>query len=96
MRNPRSKPGKKGESMKHTPGPWKAAEAICENAPNEHIVTNGKWGAANIAIVDTEANARLIAQAPAMLDALKSILDMGWLPKDAADVTEALIAEAER
>lgn len=58
---------------KPTPGPWKASEAICRNAPNAHVVTDGKWGSPNIAVVDTEANARLIAAAPDLLEACEKV-----------------------
>jgi hypothetical protein len=62
--------------MKHTPGPWKYALAVVNNAPNIYVVTTGKWGAANIAQCSEdsgEANARLIAAAPDLLAALDAL-----------------------
>lgn len=56
--------------LKHTPGPWKYALAVVNNAPNVFVVTNGKWGSPNIIVTENEANARLIASAPTMLEAL--------------------------
>lgn len=56
---------------KHTPGPWKSALAVVSNAPSIYVITNGKWGAPNLAQVYDEADARLIAAAPEMLEALK-------------------------
>lgn len=52
--------------VKHTSGPWKTRLAVVNNAPNTWVVTNGKWGAPNIAECSLEANARLIAAAPDM------------------------------
>lgn len=68
-------------TTQHTPGPWKAVTAILNVAKEgdpetAHIVTTRKWGAPNIAEVTTEANARLIAAAPALLEALEAILQM--------------------
>ena len=58
--------------MSYTSGPWKASLAVVSNAPSVYVVTNGKWGAPNIAQVAEEANARLIAAAPEMLKALQA------------------------
>lgn len=61
--------------MSHTKGPWKHALAIIENSPSKWVVTVGKWGAPNLAIVDDEANARLIAAAPELLAYVEMVLN---------------------
>lgn len=83
--------------MKHTSGPWKCAEAVVSNAPNCFVVTIGKWGAPNIAVVDNKANAALIAAAPEMLELLKAALV--WSEKFMStsvfsEKTKAVIAKA--
>lgn len=59
----------------HTPGPWEYIEAVVCNSPGIHVVRIKKWGGINIAKVDNEADARLIAAAPEMLGALKRVLE---------------------
>jgi hypothetical protein len=58
---------------KHTPGPWKVEENYHWNRKVNVVPATGK----DIAFVQNlnEADARLIAQAPAMLEALKEVLD---------------------
>ena len=63
----------------HTPGPWKSAEYF--NGDCLRVIQSGSG--ATIAKmskdwpgIDIEANARLIAAAPALLAALKAILDV--------------------
>ncbi len=81
--------------MKHTPGPWRLNEKFTTvSSETEHIAS-----------VDTLANARLIAAAPEMLEALKGMEDMFRRhiegregPDDAAqlwDAAQAAIAKAE-
>jgi hypothetical protein len=61
--------------IKHTPGPW-VAECIGSNGDHENpqdiYEINGKTRVAEFV---TEANARLIAAAPELLDALVTLLD---------------------
>jgi len=65
---------------KHTPGPWMIGERVktarLDNAlmirPADHC--NYEYGATAI-IGTSEANARLIAAAPDLLDALQSMVD---------------------
>jgi hypothetical protein len=60
----------------HTPGPWKAATAFSENEPNGyHVISPPKWGSPDIAIADSDANARLIAAAPELLAACQFLAD---------------------
>lgn len=75
--------------MTHTPGPW----SIDERESGEHVIyglRGGAWVQQVATIVhdepmrkgDSNANARLIAQAPAMLEALEAIADC-FEPNDA-------------
>jgi hypothetical protein len=83
---------------KHTPGPW---VQTCESIdPDWHIVTT-KGGAivANV-FAPQSSNARLIAAAPDMLEALRAVAQ--WVdqrtethPADAWDMVQAAIAKAE-
>lgn len=68
---------------KHTPGPWKASRSFGENKTARFLVSaidsnktleNGYF-AACVAVCDIEANARLIAAAPELLEALKILLE---------------------
>jgi len=92
---------------KHTPGPWQA----CAGLGAWNVTTIGKPRTFNICAINTnrvgqEANARLIASAPDLLEALKVALNElhhpGAFnhsnPHDAPEVTEyleAAIAKAE-
>lgn len=66
---------------KHTPGPWIYYADLPSTEPNWHIVTtaNKMRVLANVHIEPgnamDEANARLIAAAPDLLDALKHLCD---------------------
>lgn len=59
----------------HTPGPWKHLRALVENAPDRWLIHAGRWGSRGIAEVpiEQEADARLIAAAPELLEALEEI-----------------------
>ncbi len=91
--------------MQHTPGPWVASPAIrsgftidakCD--PWLIVSTSdeeGRYGG-----IETEANARLIAAAPDLLEALRTLVSMAEsfpseLHKDHPDVIEALAAIAK-
>lgn len=66
-------------TQKHTPGPWKMVLTFHDNAPNvrgifgPRIAGHGFNGPL-IAHIKDEANARLIAAAPELLEALKACL----------------------
>jgi len=65
--------------MKHTSGPWIAADVFVNNSPNRLILRQTKYGGDVVLdLGDTEhanmANARLIAAAPELLDALVLLL----------------------
>lgn len=88
---------------KHTPGPWKMGEdgEVLTDSPNEFLVAMS-----NIHRPQYEANARLIAAAPELLEALKDaketlenagdeqrrILDARW---DAIDILNDVLSRAE-
>lgn len=79
-------------SMKHTKGPWKYSLAFIENSPNRFVITNGKWGAPNIALLlDNEADAQLISASPDLLDAVKFLAEFCNL--DSHDKTDPAIAK---
>ena len=90
------------EAMKHTPGPWVVDPAVRQGftvyAPKEGFIVGtqdeeGRYGA-----IESEANARLIAAAPELLEALKSVI--AWLdaPDESAfsdsELARAAIAKA--
>ena len=67
--------------MTHTPGPWRVAENLFGSTASYEVYTNietksGKGGYTRICQItplDQKANARLIAAAPEMLEALEEI-----------------------
>ena len=93
--------------MSHTPGPW-----AIEKCPKAQAATDGRdwpWMVnyndgeyeGHLALVQTqnaEANARLIAAAPELLESLKMMLEMsemgGFGKAYAEDVARAAIAKA--
>lgn len=99
--------------MSHTPGPWRlhANEIVgAEGTPNAWVVAKMAYGAVSQAPVFswlnpdhyhahevTQANARLIAAAPDLLEALKTLCDAnipdGFTPI-AGDPTDTMWANA--
>ncbi|HEY4136462.1 MAG TPA: hypothetical protein VGO34_14755 [Alphaproteobacteria bacterium] len=88
------------EVSKHTPGPWAIEhknpfETFVRGAPNEegsrYVVAIVHPGHDNA----TEANARLIAAAPDLLDALKAVVAVADRKTDVFDQARAAIAKAE-
>lgn len=75
------------EAMKYTSGPWVVDPAVRQGftvyAPKERFIVGtqdeeGRYGA-----IESEANARLIAAAPDLLEALKDLLDEAeWLRRE--------------
>ena len=69
--------------MSHTPGPWKVAENLFGSTASYEVYTNietksGKGGYTRICQItprDQKANARLIASAPEMLEALERLVE---------------------
>lgn len=92
--------------MKHTPGPWATVYDSVVQTWDIHpaeINLCGSfarvWKAPHQSISEQEANARLIAAAPIMLEALQKIAAwefdiMGDCVKDATNVAKAAIREA--
>ena len=69
------------EAMKHTPGPWnydRSGYSLYVNSGRELVTALSMDGKR---LETSEANARLIAAAPDLLEALKSVI--AWL--DASD-----------
>lgn len=63
--------------MKHTPGPWQAVKnGVCQSAVQ---ASNGTWithdAGEELSCNEAEANARLIAAAPELLEALQAMLN---------------------
>lgn len=88
------------QETSHTPGPWEVFEThtghyVLDSA-EQAVVCQIEW------CLEAEANARLIASAPELLDALKRLCakfgvdDDGW-PRDGTELREArsAIAKAE-
>lgn len=78
---------------KHTPGPWTAeclnADTDCWQVP-EPLVSCGSDGD-----YLNEANARLMAAAPELLEMLREIVQRVEIRQERRDRIEALIAKAE-
>lgn len=68
--------------MTHTPGPWRVKGIRSVVADKTHICANGETMSLPNAVVctvdnhDREANARLIAAAPALLEALEAVVKL--------------------
>ena len=64
---------------KHTPGPWEAdgTEVIGQIEWTYEIAT--AWSNAEISVDDAEANARLIAAAPDLLEVVERFATFEWL-----------------
>jgi hypothetical protein len=82
-------------SAKHTPGPW----SLDSDAGQVHIVAAGAAIARVMAMRSDgcgEANARLIAAAPDLLEALQAVIDHGSMTGAdwASDKARAAIAKA--
>jgi hypothetical protein len=64
--------------MKHTPGPWALhidELAVFGAEPNRQQVVDCEVSSPNLTDVERKANARLIAAAPELLAALKTLFD---------------------
>jgi hypothetical protein len=55
----------------------KASLAVVANAPSVYVITNGRWGAPNIAVLPEECGeyARLFAAAPDLLETCKKAVE---------------------
>lgn len=76
------------EKLKHTPGPWKSIDVTSENTAVYHRIDAGEIAIGFAGIYklkdksQSEANAKLIAAAPDLLEALLNIEnDAGTIPE---------------
>jgi hypothetical protein len=72
--------------VSHTPGPWRVSGKQSVRGPNGEYVARANW-------MDGPANAILIAEAPALLDELRSVLD--WARIERAPLRAQEIASIE-
>ena len=91
----------KSATTTHTPGPWNILEYVKAETPAVHGAHGIFAPGAVLPIVgevfggtleESDANARLIAAAPELLDALRNILDgqlVGTIDTDAARFSDA-------
>jgi hypothetical protein len=87
---------KAGERTQHTAGPWTSNEDGQIQCPN--LNAYGNWIVATIGremTPEDHANARLIAAAPELLDALKYIADTQLSLRQILEAARAAIAAAE-
>lgn len=94
---------------KHTPGPWIAPDTFLNNQPNRTYLRQKAYGGAVIADLGetshvNQADARLIAAAPELLEACKALLMHSGCPTGHAKAdrwakacaeARAIIAKAE-
>ena len=85
--------------LEHTPGPWKVDNAHisgCINAGGKHVAlanfNNSVAPETRVSENEHNANARLIAAAPEMLDALISIVKLHTLPDKTKEIDIAIEA----
>jgi hypothetical protein len=85
---------------KHTPGPWSANEYLPGDCWHISYGKRGNW-IAEVAVDGDQkgaaADARLIASAPDLLEALQSLLDIlaeGFISETHIDAARAAIAKA--
>ncbi len=82
--------------MSHTKGPWTLGTGSIPGSPKNHAVCSGPCIVANVVSIisetrSSEANARLIAAAPELLEALETIA--GFAPGN-GDVCEIIAKRA--
>lgn len=88
--------------MKHTPGPWRTVEIFRDNAPNiigifgPRSTTSG-FNGVPLFLVEKEVDARLVAAAPSLLEALEQLLADKYLadPINADRMAKARAAVAK-
>lgn len=75
---------------KHTPGPWVTDNSVLRGSinrldePRRHIALTSDWENEKGDREQNEANARLIAAAPELLEALESAIECGMVPSSTA------------
>ena len=75
----------------HTPGPWEAQNTAGHDTHGQTAVYDGATGKDVAVVYDGEANARLIAASPDLLDALREIIKNAGYESGEAVVSEFLI-----
>lgn len=89
---------------KHTPGPWEASLNVCETrwliyTQEQSLRHRGYLASTAETNEDSEANAKLMAAAPDLLDALKELVTVAEshisCPCPEIDEARAAIAKAE-
>jgi hypothetical protein len=72
-------------TVKHTPGPWSATEwadgfrIVTDNREHDYVAAiHGKDQPRSGWVKEATANAKLIAAAPELLEALQKMLDFYW------------------
>lgn len=78
---------------KHTPGDWSVGERDVTVDGHPLAVIGGSRPRIIVAYVNDEANARLIAQAPALLEALKEIAKLHAPGANAQQCACAIVAQ---
>ena len=96
------------EAMKHTPGPWVVDPAVRQGftvyAPKEGFIVGTQDEEGRFGAIESKANARLIAAAPDLLEALQDVCarllyrgvstNAGHPDRTALEVARAAIAKA--
>ena len=78
-------------SSKHTPGEWRAeSDGLIVSVNDEYVIARIEKYSDQAPRDQREANARLIADAPALLDALRelhdfSVVDVRWRNKEQSE-----------
>lgn len=87
---------------KHTPGPWRYCKENGSPTTGQHMIAGGKPGylaeVRDCGSGDVEANARLIAAAPELLEALEFLVGCvshGYTNDDAKAISNARAAIAK-
>ena len=60
-------------SLNHTPGPWQYHDARKDDPRNHYVEVKASPGLSFVFADDLSADARLIAEAPAMLDLVQTV-----------------------
>lgn len=76
----------------HTPGPWKAARVFAHNAPDSFKVFTKTFGGVCVADCgDNEDNAKIVAAAPELAEALAKLLVRAEVSLDQSATHDGLV-----
>ena len=82
-------------NSKHTPGPWQVKEGYEKDSGLRlHLVVFGTSIVAECYGINSNANARLIAVAPELLEMLQKAVKFGGLFPDLVEEAQTIIAKA--